>query len=87
MSTLKMKEVKIAFYPQQLEALDREAAAQGISRSQLVRESVTGTSASIPTFNRQSYLKAVEAAAKAVTGLPRAQVEHMAARVINTLAT
>ena len=87
MSLPKMKEVKIAFYPQQLEAIDQQAAAQGISRSQLVRERATGTTKSTPTFDRQAYLKAVEAAAKAVPGLPRAQVEHMAAKVINTLAT
>jgi len=87
MSLPKMKEVKIAFYPQQLEAIDRQAAAQGVSRSQLVRERATGSATASPTFNRQSYLKAVEAAAKAVPGLPRAQVEHMAAKVINSLAT
>ena len=87
MSLPKMKEVKIAFYPQQLEAIDQQAAAQGISRSQLVRERATATTGSSPTFNRQSYLKAVEAAAKAVPGLPRAQVEHMAAKVINSLAS
>ena len=87
MSLPKMKEVKIAFYPQQLEAIDQQAAAQGISRSQYVRERATGTTRSTPTFDRQSYLKAVEAAAQTLQGLPRTQIEHATARIINSLST
>ena len=39
-----------------------------------------------PRFTPQTYNKAVESAAMAVSGVPRAQIEHIVARVINSIA-
>jgi hypothetical protein len=39
-----------------------------------------------PKFTPQTYNKAVESAAMAVAGIPRTQIEHIVARVINSIA-
>ena len=84
-----MKEVKVAFLPTDLDRLTLEAEQQGISRAQLIRERAlnnSGKSGNV-RFDRDSYAKAVEAAAQAVPGISRAQLEHAVARVITTIAS
>ena len=40
----------------------------------------------VPNFTPQTYSKAVESAVTAVSGVPRAQIEHIVARVITSIA-
>jgi DUF1680 family protein len=84
-----MKEVKVTFLPADLDRLNTEAAQQGISRAQLIRDRAlkdSGKSGNV-RFDRDSYAKAVEAAARTVPGIPRAQLEHAVAKVINSIAS
>ena len=84
-----MKEVKVTFLPADLDRLNLEAQKQGISRAQLIRDRAlkdSGKSGNV-RFDRDSYAKAVEAAARTVPGIPRAQLEHAVARVINSIAS
>ena len=83
--TERLKEVKINFLPSEIEMLTEEAERQGISRSSLIRQRATQQAGNV-SFDRQSYAKAVEAAAKTVPGIPRAQLEHAVAKVITTIA-
>ena len=84
-----MKEVKVAFLPADLDRINTEAAKQGISRAQLIRDRALSTQGKPGNvrFDRYSYAKAVEAAARAVPGISRAQLEHAVAKVINTIAS
>ena len=80
-----MKEIKVAFSPSDIATLNAEACRLGISRAQLIRDrAIANTHNS--SFDRGSYLRAVEAAARTVPGLPRSQYEHLAAKVITSIA-
>ena len=84
-----MKEVKVTFLPADLDRINTEAQKQGISRAQLIRDRALNNSGKPGNvrFDRDSYAKAVEAAAKTVPGISRAQLEHAVARVITTIAS
>ena len=83
-----MKEVKVTFLPADLDRINTEAAKQGISRAQFIRDrALTQGKPGNVRFDRYSYAKAVEAAAKAVPGISRAQLEHITSRVINSIAS
>ena len=86
------KEVKVSFSLADLELINHDARCQGVSRQQLIHDRVLATS-SIPSkpgnvrFDRNTYAKAVEAAAQATPGVPRTQLEWAVSRVINSIAS
>ena len=84
-----MKEVKVAFLPADLDRINTEAAKQGISRAQFIRDralNIQGKPGNV-RFDLYSYSKAVEAAARAVPGISRAQLEHAVARVFISITS
>lgn len=83
-----MKETKVRFSLADLARLDREAAAAGTTRSDLVRQRalVTNACAALSTLSPADYHALVATAAAEVHGLvPRAQVEYLVAYVITRL--
>lgn len=85
----RLKEVKINFLPSEVEALTLEANANGISRSALIRQRATSPAQTIPALRQgpKVYAECVEAAAQAIPGIPRTQLESLVSKVINTLAS
>ena len=84
-----MKRIEVTFLPADLDRINTEAAKQGISRAQFIRDralNIQGKPGNV-RFDRYSYAKAVEAAARAVPGISRAQLEHAVARVITSIAS
>ena len=77
-----MKQIKIHLEEDHLSELTAEAQQQNISRSDLIRQKLKSHG-----YDRTSYTRAVEAAARTIPGIPRAQLEHMVSKVITTLAT
>ena len=83
-----MKKIEVKFEPQDVERLDREAKQLNTNRSQLIRDrSLNPSAASAPVFDSQTYAKAVQQAIRTIPGIPRHQLEHCVATVINSLAT
>ena len=84
------KEIKVALPLSMIERLNHEARKKGISRQDLIRERIANPSQSKPgnvRFDRHSYARAVEAAAKATPGIPRTQLEWTVSTVINSIAS
>jgi hypothetical protein len=81
----KRLETKVFFTPEEREQLDTEAARLLIPRGQLIRErALRGGSTSRPT--PRAYARAVENAARVVSGVPRPHLEAIVASVVTTLA-
>jgi hypothetical protein len=77
-----MKEIKIHLEEDHINKLTTQAQQQNISRSDLIRQKLKSQG-----YDRTSYARAVEAAARTIPGIPRVQLEHMVSKVITTLAT
>ena len=84
------KEIKVALPLSMIERLNNEARKKGVSRQDLIRERILTAPDSKPgnvRFDKQSYARAVEAAAKATPGIPRTQLEWTVSTVINSIAS
>ena len=84
------KEVKVSFALADLERINHDARCQGVSRQQLIHDRVLNTNdtkSGNVRFDKQSYARAVEAAAKATPGIPRTQLEWTVSTVINSIAS
>ena len=84
------KEVKVTFALTDLERINHDARSKGISRQQLIHDRVLNAADTKPgnvRFDKQSYARAVEAAAKATPGISRAQIEWTVSTVINSIAS
>ena len=77
-----MKEIKLHLEEDHISKLTTEAQQQKISRSDLIRQKLKSHG-----YDRTSYARAVEAAARTIPGIPRVQIEHLVSKVITTLAT
>ena len=66
-------------------ALDRQAASLKITRGQLIRERAIGAVAP-PPVDLSTYQRAIDNAARTVSGIPRCQLEAVVAAVITTVA-
>jgi len=66
-------------------ALDRQAASLKITRGQLIREHAIGAVAP-PPVDITTYQRAIDNAARTVSGIPRCQLEAVVAAVITTVA-
>ena len=66
-------------------ALDRQAASLKITRGQLIRERAIGAVAPSPV-DITTYQRAIDNAARTVSGIPRCQLEAVVAAVITTVA-
>ena len=86
-----MQSVRCQLPKAEIERIDAEAQKRGISRSELLRTRILAipptTKTGNVTFDRQSYARAVEAAAKATPGIPRTQLEWTVSTVINSIAS
>lgn len=84
-----MKEVKVYFHPSDLDRINAAAQQLNTTRGQFIRQATLKSLSSNPAiaFDRHTFSKAVEAAAQAVSGIPRSQLEHAVAKVINTIAS
>lgn len=75
-----MIEIKVRFQPDDLAALDHQAAASGISRAQLIRDRA------VARLTTVEYHRLVADAVAAMRGdMPRLQVEYLVAYVITKL--
>jgi hypothetical protein len=85
-----MPEVKLNLDAEQLARLNHEAKALGIHRAALIRNRalgapVGGSSSPSPVFTPEGYRRAVEAAARVVSGIPRVHLESLVGAVITSL--
>ena len=79
-----MQEIKVRFNPDDLTALDQQAAAAGTSRSAFIRNKAL--SLSVARLTTVEYHALVTDAVSAMRGdLPRLQVEYLVAYVITRL--
>lgn len=81
----KRLETKVFLTPEEREQLDTEAARLLIPRGQLIRERALGK-APAPRPTPRAYARAVENAARVVSGVPRPHLEAIVASVVTTLA-
>jgi hypothetical protein len=81
----KRLETKVFLSPEERELLDAEAARLLIPRGQLIRERALGQGVT-PRPTPRAYAKAVENAARVVSGVPRPHLEAIVASVVTTLA-
>ena len=84
------KEIKVTLPLSIIERLNNEARKRGVSRQDLIRERIAIAPESKPgnvRFDKNSYARAVEAAAKATPGIPRTQLEWTVSTVINSIAS
>jgi hypothetical protein len=75
-----MKVIKVHLEEDHINKLTTQAQQQNISRSDLIRQKLESHN-----YDRTSYARAVEAAARTIPGIPRVQLEHAVAQVIITL--
>ena len=83
------KEIRVVLTDDQFDQIQQSAERHGITRAEFLRNcaiSNQGKPGNV-RFDRDSYAKAVEAAAQAVPGISRAQLEWAVARVITTIAS
>lgn len=79
-----MIEIKVRFQPDDLAALDHQAAASGISRAQLIRDRALRPA--VARLTTVEYHRLVADAVAAMRGdMPRLQVEYLVAYVITKL--
>lgn len=79
------KGVEIYLSDAERQALDRQAASLKITRGQLIRERAIGAVAP-PPVDISTYQRAIDNAARTVSGIPRCQLEAVVAAVITTVA-
>jgi hypothetical protein len=79
------KGVEIYLSDAERHALDRQAASLKITRGQLIRERAIGAVAP-PPVDLSTYQRAIDNAARTVSGIPRCQLEAVVAAVITTVA-
>ena len=88
-----LQSVRTQLPKSEVERIDAEAARRGITRSEFLRQFIIEkqrqpqTKSGNVRFDRQSYARAVEAAAKATPGIPRTQLEWTVSTVINSIAS
>jgi hypothetical protein len=81
----KREQIKIWLTHQERQTLDHQAAALHTSRGQLIRERALGATAP-PPVDLSTYQRAIDNAARTVSGIPRCQLEAIVATVITTVA-
>ena len=81
----KRLEVKVFLTPEERDRLDTEAAYLDIPRGHLIRDRALGKAPG-PRPTPRAYAKAVENAARVVSGVPRPHLEAIVASVVTTLA-
>ena len=83
------KEIRVILTDDQFDQIKEQSERHGISRAEFLRNCAINNQGKPGNvrFDRDSYAKAVEAAAQAVPGISRAQLEHAVARVITTIAS
>ena len=79
------KGVEIYLSDAERQALDRQAASLKITRGQLIRERAIGAVAP-PPVDISTYQRAIDNAARTVSGIPRCQLEAVVAAVITTVS-
>ena len=82
----KREQVKIWLSHQERHTLDLQAASLNTTRGQLIRERAIGAAPLAPV-DLNTYQRAIDTAARTVSGIPRCQLEAVVAAVINTVAT
>ena len=82
-----MREIKLRLMPTDLARLDREAAAAGVSRAELIRQrALAGNAGSVAGLSTAEYHRVVSDAAAFMHGdLSHQRVELLVAYVINRL--
>lgn len=78
---MKRVETKVYLTPEERDYLDTQATKQLITRSELIRDRALGADG-IPAITLPAYHRAIEAAARTVSGIPRHQLEAIVASVI-----
>ena len=79
-----MQEIKVRFQPEDLAALDQQAAALGTSRAQLIRD--RALTSGVARLTTADYHRLVSGAAAHMRGdLSHRHVEHLVAYVITRL--
>lgn len=73
--------VQVSLTADQMTQIQESAALLNTTAASLIRDRALSTG-----YNSRSFATAVEAAATTIPGLPRAQVEHLVAKVIQSLA-
>ena len=83
------KEIRVVLTDDQFDQIAQHAERHGITRAEFLRNCALNNQGKPGNvrFDRSSYAKAVEAAARAVPGISRAQLEHAVAKVITTIAS
>jgi hypothetical protein len=79
------RRVEIYLSDQERNCLDNQAASLKITRGQLIRERALGAVAPSPV-DLSTYQRAIDNAARTVSGIPRCQLEAIVASVITTVA-
>lgn len=81
---MKRVETKIWLTPDERTYLDQQAQALTTTRGELIRHRAVGT---LPTaiVNLAAYQRAVDAAARTVSGIPRQQLEAIVAAAITAI--
>lgn len=81
---MKRVETKIWLTPDERTYLDQQAESLTITRGELIRHRAVGT---LPTatVNLAAYQRAVDAAARTVSGIPRQQLEAIVAAAITAI--
>jgi len=86
MQDLKTKKVEIRLNQAEIAYLDNIAAQFNISRAELVRRRAFANVAPVIPQGSQVYAKCVQAAAQHAPGVPRVQLEAIAASIITALS-
>ena len=83
------KEIRVVLTDDQFDQIQQSAERHGITRAEFLRNCAINNQGKPGNvrFDRDSYAKAVEAAAQAVPGVSRAQLEWAVSRVITTIAS
>ena len=96
MSDTKLSRIQIFLAPAEVKRLTAEAQRLNISRNELIRNNLSTQKPQSQhqpqpkytiTFDRFTHQRAVEAVAKVVPGIPRAQLEWTVSTVINSIAS
>jgi hypothetical protein len=81
---VKRVETKIWLTPDERTYLDQQAQALTITRGELIRHRAIGT-APAAVISLAAYQRAIESAARTVSGIPRQQLEAIVAAAITAI--
>lgn len=81
---MKRVETKIWLTPDERTYLDHQAQALTLSRGELIRNRAVGTSPAA-VISLDGYQRAIESAARIVSGIPRQQLEAIVAAAITAI--